>query len=510
MCDAPSVDAGDPNVQGDGPRSVTGGRTKPVDVIVLTVLASATSILRLGDKSLTGDEATSFFIASRSFEDFWLSLTTSEANGSLFYALLRIPVAFGSDPFLLRLIPALCAIVTVPILYLLLARLFGRWTGVVGAAALAFNAFFITHAQNARGYSMATMFATLATFLFVLAVEQPTRARRTLYVAAAVAGCYSHIFCIFGVVAHVSSLIVLPSGARPRRWFVLPFLAVAVLVAPLAYLLLTGDRGQVDWIPETSVQSVTSNVYAFTGHGGAWLAAVVGICVALAVFRWIESLIRVGRSEQSWRATLVVVWLLVPIALTLAMALLKPLFVGRYLLPALPGLAGAVALGLGALRWRVAFAAVSAVLLILFASQLPDAYSAPRPGWAMRADLVVENAAPGDGVVLYAPTSIRPFGYYAGYYTERDDGAVAPDPVYPAIDWLGYSRTRYEPDVDAILAAASTYDRVWVVLGNAEDDERRAERDRLLGAFEERCDRVSGFEGTVRLYADCDAAVTAL
>lgn len=485
-------------------------RAAAVDLLVLTALAAALSLLGLGDKPLTGDEATSYFIATRSFEDFWLSLTTGEANGSLFYALLRIPVAFGSAPALLRVIAAMCAIATVPSLYLVLVRLFGRWTAVVGAAALALNAFFVTHAQNARGYSMAAMFATLATLLFVLALERPTRLRWGLYVAAAVAACYSHFFFVFVLVAHLLSLGVLPKGGFFPRRLVYVYGAIAVLIAPLAYVLLTNDRGQLDWIPDTSVDTILSNLYAFTGQGGPWVAAAVGLCVTLSVIRWIGAIAYKGRSFESWRPTLLVAWLLVPIALTLAAALVKPLFVGRYVLPALPALAGAIPVGLAMLRWRFAFAAASVAMLALFALQLPDSYSAARPDWAARADLVVENAAPGDALVLYAPTSIRPFGYYAGYYAERDDGAVAPEPVYPPGDWLGYSQTRYEPDLGAILDAAATHERVWLVMGNAEDDERRAERAELVAALEEACARVPGFSGTVRLYESCRAGLSAL
>ena len=478
----------------------------PLDLALVTALAGLSMFYDLGDKSLAGDEATSYFIASLPWSDFWHSLTTSEANASLFYALLRIPVAFGTDPWVLRMIPAVAGVLTVSVLYLLLVRLFDRRTALLAAAAVAVNAFFVAHSQDVRGYSLAALFATVATLLFVLCVERTTAARLGLYVAAGVAGCYSHFFCSLVIAAHLISLAFLPRGTISWRRFAAAYAAIAVSCVPLAYFILANDRGQVDWILPTTGEIVLKNLYQFAGYGGRPLAVAVGVAVVVAVVRGVRTLLRRGRSRETWSVALILLWVLLPFLVTGVITMVKPLFIARYLLAALPGLGAAIAVGLGALPWRPAFVAAGATVFVLTGVELPEWYSAEKPDWEERADLVIRDAQPDDAAIFYAPTAIRPFGYYAGYYAERDDGEVAPPPIYPPIDWLGYSQSTYDPDIAAILDAASRRPRVWLITSYALDEERQRERTRLLEALQTRCSRVRGYRGVVRLYEDCSAS----
>lgn len=502
----------------DGKPQVTAGersrrfsnRAVPLELALITVVAAVAMLFELGEKPLAGDEATSYFIAWLPWEDFWRSLTTSEANASLFYALLRLPLLFGSDEWLLRLIAAISGVLTVPLLYAVLRRLFDRWVAGAGAAFLAVNAFFVAHAQDVRGYSMAAMFATLATLLFISCVANPTRLRLALYATAGVAACYSHFFSALVLAAHLLSLFALPAERVAWKRFAVAYGTIGAFSMPLAYFVLSNDRGQIDWILPTTGEIVVKNLYEFAGHGGRLPAVAAAIGVALAIVRTGRALRAHGRSEEAWSGALLLLWLFVAFAFTFAVTFIKPIFIARYLLPALPALAGAMAFGFGMLRWRPAFVAAGAIVVALLALQLPDWYSATKPDWRDRANRVVTNAQRGDATVLYAPTAIRPFGYYAGYYAERDDGGVAPPPIYPPVDWLGYSQTRFEPDLDMLLREAAAHERVWLVLGFAEDEARQEELAEVLAFLSGGCSRVRGFTGAVRLYEDCTYSEGAL
>jgi hypothetical protein len=122
--------------------------------------------------------------------------------------------------------------------------------------------------------------------------------------------------------------------------------------------------------------------------------------------------------------------------------------------------------------------------------------------WKLRASLVAERALPGDATLFYSPTVIRPFGYYSGYY--RNASPTAPEPIYPSLYWLGYSATRFNPDMRALEGQIARHKRVWFVTGYFSDRPRRAELARIEGLLLNLCKPGRHFfRGRVRLYTGC-------
>jgi hypothetical protein len=117
----------------------------------------------------------------------------------------------------------------------------------------------------------------------------------------------------------------------------------------------------------------------------------------------------------------------------------------------------------------------------------------------------VQHSLPDDALVFYSPTVIRPFGYYAGYYSDEAAVGQVPPPLYPSLYWLGYSATRFNPDYEAITADVSKHKRAWLLAGYARDKPRRVQKRRLIAALKHECERVADrwFRASVTLFPGC-------
>ena len=457
----------------------------------------------LGRNELNSAEATSFFIAKLDWEDTWTSLSTSEANGSPFYLLLHFWSKLGDTEFILRILPLLFGVATPVLLYLLVKRLFGPWYGLGAAGLLAVNAFFVSHMQNLRSYSMSAFLATVATLLFVKVIEDRTRLALVGYALTGTLLVYTHFFGAMVLLVHALSLLLLEKGKAPRMALLGAFGAMAVLLVPAGVFTLSSDVGQIDWIPELSGHRVRLGLGELAGLGGNVQLALYGVLSAMAVVLALRFRQQARGSRLSWVTGLIVMWLLLPLIASILISFAKPVFEARYLLITLPPLATCAVLALGSIRKQTLVAAAFVLTAALTASQLPGWYADfNEPEWGNRADVVFQEGTPDDGIIFYAPPIIRPFGYHYGFYTSD---VVHPEIIYPGKNWLGYSRTEYEPPLIPIVKAATEHERVWLVLGADKDEERQVEERELITTLTLACGNPTRtwFHKELALFEDC-------
>lgn len=459
----------------------------------------------LGRNELNSAEATSFFIAGLDWGDTWTSLSTSELNGGPFYLLLHFWRGLGDTEFILRILPLLFGVATPVVLYRLVTRLFGPAYGLGAAGLLAINAFFVAHMQNLRSYSMSAFLATVATLLFVKVIEDKSRSAVIGYALTGALLVYTHFFGAMVLLVHALSLLLLEKKKIPRKELLRAFVAMAVLVVPVGVFVLASDVGQIDWIPELSGDRVRLGLGELVGLGGNVQLALYGVLSAMAVVMAVRFR-REGRgSRLSWATGLVVMWLLLPLLGAILISLAKPLFEARYLLITLPPLATCAVLALGSIRRQMFVTAVFVLTAALTASQLPGWYADfNEPEWGNRADVVLREGTPDDGIIFYAPPIIRPFGYHYGFYTSD---VVHPEIIYPGKYWLGYSRTDYDLRLESIIDSISPDQRIWLLLGADKDEERLEEESDLIAALTLACGNPTRtwFHEELALFVSCEA-----
>jgi hypothetical protein len=301
-----------------------------------------------------------------------------------------------------------------------------------------------------------------------------------VYVIVTTAAIYAGLEAVLVIPAQ----LVILAWHRPRvRSVVGAVVAVAVCCVPLAVLALSRGSGQLFWVPSPSYKTLRQVVQSLGSVGlepnfytptGRWLLFLT-LALTLAAAVRVGYALRPGADRrQAWRSSLVLGWLVLPLAITVVISeLSQSIFQARYLLVSLP----AVALLLGWLLdgiWQSAggpvsvkplagpavAAALLATLLSLRVLQLAPSYGKSTEPWRAASQFVLDRARPGDCLAFY-PLDVRmPFRYYL-----RPD-APAPTPVLPSLP-LNRVRPFIEqyvvPAAPSLASAVSGCSRVWLV-----------------------------------------------
>jgi mannosyltransferase len=134
---------------------------------------------RLDFNSLWLDEAVDHNIAQKSFFGIWKYIYSGgevHPHPPFFYWLEHIMLYLGDSEFILRFIPAVAGVLTIPIFYLIGIEFKDRNTGLLLATLLAFSPFHVYYSQEARSYALSLFFFSIA-FLFYLKILRSNNVR---------------------------------------------------------------------------------------------------------------------------------------------------------------------------------------------------------------------------------------------------------------------------------------------------------------------------------------------
>ena len=380
-----------------------------------TLLALVLVVVDAGSKSIWYDEGFTLFLVDGSLAHLWDGISGGDVNQSPFYVLFWAwyHVA-GHSEASLRLLPGLCAAATVPVVYLLGRRLHGPAVGALAAVLVAVHAEVIGWGQQLRGYSTVLLLVTLATWLFVRAVERPTTGRSVAYALMAALAVYGHFLAGFVLLAHALSLLVV--RPFPRRLVVVAGAVGGVLLLPLVIFVLSVDGDPLEWIPPGSLKTLYERLGDLAG-GASLQLAVVGLAVLAGGIAAANVLRRRPWSQEAFAHVLPLLWLAAPVVAVVGSTWAgRPLLVARYLVLVVPALALVAASGVAALARvggaRVAAVAVTALVAVSLVGTV-DWYRAPDvEDWRTVAATLVPELGPDDALVFTPTRNVHSFAYY--------------------------------------------------------------------------------------------------
>jgi mannosyltransferase len=436
----------------------------------------------LGARSLWFDEGASVQFATMPWREWLPFLWHGEANMLPYYLLLRPWLLLGHSELMVRLPSALFGAATVPVIYALARRFSGALAGVIAAAVLAVHGFHVSYSQQARSYSMAVFFLSVAWLALTHLVERNSARARWIYLVAAGFAAYCHFFAGLVLISQWISVACFAPAGTLKRLLRLGFTTAAIILPAVLYGF--AHRGGLNWIPPTTVARLVRSALIFSGNRVA-LVAAFALLVAWAMWRAVKVIVHSGRSLSTWSRGAALVWLLFTPTLLLGVSAIKPMLVSRYLVLVIPALAMVAAAALAEMKPVVASSLAVLLSLALLQTTLSGKnFDQPRQDWRGAADYLTAHAAPGDAAVFLPDIGRAPFNWY---WHERPDAEI----VYPGrgvgFSWRTFHQ-RPEVPLDAVKAAPPS--RTWLLMTTPElDPKAPLFRDGLASIYPYSCER---------------------
>jgi mannosyltransferase len=416
-------------------------------ILGLTIgFAALIRAAHLGTKTLWSDEVASVVIAKLHWADFWRTVTTNEANMSLYYLLLRFWIHFGDQPSYVKFLSVLPGVAAVPVVYLIGREAFSRQAGLFAALLLSVNVFHIRYSQEARSYSLVVLLVALSFLSFFRCVKEQNHLWDVCHVLFSVLALYAHFFAALVLLAQAVSLVFLPRTRQLAGKQVQHFLIIAVLGGPLLWFVLFRNSGQLGWVHRPTAKDLYHFFLYMTGSGLKFGIALVSFAIALKAW---ASRAREQRTVQTWSFVVLMLWLFLPICITFFLSFWKPIFLARFLIVCLPAAMLLIASGLEEISQP--WIRYSLVLMMLVSALAPirTYYAELGPqDWKNAAGYVGQNASADDIAFLPNGYCEMPLRYYLDHA-----GKIS---TFPAI-------VPAAPDGTAQTIASYTNGHIWVI-----------------------------------------------
>jgi uncharacterized membrane protein len=420
----------------------------------IVALGAVLRVIALGHKSFWLDEIASVVIARIQGPGFWHWLLYEEGNMSLYYVLLRPWLRLGTGEATVRVLSVVPGVACIGLMYLLAKRLFDQATGILAALFFAVSTCAVVYSQEARGYSLLLLGTIASTYLLVLFIATPSVATASAYSLVAGATLYCHYFGIFVVLSHAISLAFLPANRRPWKYLLFAAAFVAAMASPVAWMIHLQDPGHLNWVARPSLLELYHLGVFLAAESGKGIGPVVLLLDLVLIALFLKKLKNVLATKHDpsldrWHYGLIACCALVPVAASLVLSAVKPIFFHRFLIICLPAWVLMTAIGVQQIReHRRRMIAIAAVCVLSLVST-GIAYTRVREDWRGVARYLMAHAGSQDRVLYY-----QPIGYFAiENYRDWLPGGRVSRPVGvmvnpPNLDW------------EEKIAGAS---RVWLV-----------------------------------------------
>ncbi|MGH7863639.1 MAG: glycosyltransferase family 39 protein [Candidatus Binataceae bacterium] len=447
-------------------------------IAAITSVGAALRLHRLGAQSFWTDESLTAWISSTPWSVFIATVTQREANMSVYFLLARWWMVLGDSEAFLRLPSALASIATVPLLYLLARQMFSERVAIGSAALVAVHSGALRYAQEARGYSMLVLLVVLSWIFLLRVMERPSFGNCVVYVVVSVLGVYTHFFGALGLLAQATALLAVRDERTPWRKLLGCAGAIAILLLPIAYFVISRDVGQIGWAALMRRHALARTISALFGiapgnyrtpMGLATLAAYTA-ALSLSAIAWIRAAREWGREFLMY--TLAWAGLTVPLLVAVGVSLAKDVLIPRYLSECAPFAVMLVAAGVGYFdRRRAGAVAIAALIGIGLFWDATYFASVRKDDWRGATAFVVANSKAGDALAIYHPLNLAGFEYYRRHLAVDQ---TRPQVIYPdehSCPTIGNEGSWEASEVrnraslfDAIDAIDVDHPRLWVLL----------------------------------------------
>lgn len=426
-------------------------------LVAVILLGSGLRLYHLSAKSLWYDEGATLHLTRYVNCNLSLFNTTNSNEAPMnavmvkaWYGLVRsltdYPIISPMNDFLIRLLPALFGILTIPMIFLVARRILqDDWAGIIAAFLFSISPFMIFYAQELRIYSFYVLISLLALYGMVRAIEEDRWYWWWMMVLMLTLLMYSHFIAVWTIFSFNLYYVCVIWLYRRHfwKWFSANLILMALIAFPL-YLAFEFDKIAASivhkWAPNPTAKTifVTFKNY-FAGYGpSAWAYWPLFLMALFFFMLGLVALWRgwtVGRRNHGWTsALLLAIVVSVPLAGCTIIWTLRHFSFYEHRLFIFSGVAAmmAVSAGMRALG-RPRWTAAALTLFTLFTlPNLADFYA-----WRLHPIELHHRA-------VWAKVDFRSAAAHIDNHWQEDDmiGHISHFTIYPMYHYLDKPQTR--------------------------------------------------------------------
>jgi hypothetical protein len=345
-------------------------------LITILLFAFALRMFRLAQQPLSWDEGWSIGLSSLGWSEI-NRITALDVHPPLYYYAFKLWLGLGRHELWMRFLSVTASLLTIALAYVA-GKIWARTAhlgeqaervGLFAALVTTVSPFLIYYGQVARMFALAAALCLLATYCLLKAIHTGRRRFYVAFVLSATAGLYTFYYSAF-VLAAVWLYALFTRPTR-LRGLVMSAAAIAVLYAPwLGYAVpplvqRVGSRTGFVLAGADALRFLSDGVFGLVfAYATGWWAVYATLALLLCAF---------FLAKRKWESVRMLALPLLAMALTLVAVSIGAkahMFAARYLIPASPFLALAIAWALATCWTRSRWLGVLAVLLFL-ASTFP-------------------------------------------------------------------------------------------------------------------------------------------
>lgn len=351
-------------------------------LLAVTVVGLVLRLISIDDWSLWGDEALTLLIVQWPLPT--LFFAPADPTAGFYYAIHKVLLGPEVGVVAARSISVAAGTLLIPASFFLAKA--ARVPALLTATLIALSFPLIDYSQEARAYSLLILLTTQSVAFFLWWSRSDRLWHLAASLALAVLAFYTHFIAIFWV--GPLALAALWTG---KRRAVAPLLTVFILAMPEVSRLAQYHQPDFSWLLQASPKDAANTLaravlpFRLAGSAALMIALVLGWRI------WLHRTLLAKWATANWPAAVtLLIFFTIPLAIWLFGMILKPIFMPRTILIALPGILLALALLLSFEQRLIKIVAVG----ICAASLLVTGTMRPREDWRTMAARV------GDDMVL--------------------------------------------------------------------------------------------------------------
>lgn len=427
------------------------------------------SLLVFAGTSLRLDEAQSLFQTNRDLGGM-LHLIAQDVHVPLYHTLLHFwQLIFGADIFTARMLSLTFFVLTIPLTYYLAAYAFGRkGIGLFAALLVTISPFMNWYGSEARMYTMLA-FMTVFHLIFFLKLLRVGGAKHWVWwTVTAILGLYTHYFFFFVLVSEFIAFLILRRHFVDRkslRKFIIGGAVAGLSLIPwIVYVYSLGFASNTQPALDQPSAGDLFDTYAQFIFGFQ-VSSINTVIISLWPVVVLLGFFALQKSNKKIppETTVFVLLATVPVLCAFLISVtIRPFYLSRYLIVALPALFIFIAWLLSRFRLRIAWIVGGALVVIigaLFAVQVLSPNTPVKEDYRQAVTYLNNNVDASDVVVLSAPFTIYPVEYYY-----EGDAKLTTQPIWDRFSSgsvPAYDEKKVEVETNTNVGS---YQKAWLVL----------------------------------------------